>query len=117
MIGRRRIIKFQTRKVTVVRTAAEAIQLRCEVCDATVEMVTPECAAEMLMINTRAIYRQVEKGQVHFVEAGAGELLICCKSLRAQASLGRNHHRQQFAQAVAKQKYANKKLRRQKCQE
>ena len=76
-----------TRSVTVVRATTEPIDFWCEVCGATVAMVTPERAAEMLMTNTRAIYRRVEIGDVHFAEAGAGELLICVGSLRAQASL------------------------------
>jgi len=50
-------------------------------------MVTPRRAAEMLMTDSRAIYRRVERGDVHFVEATAGELMICCESLRAQATL------------------------------
>jgi predicted site-specific integrase-resolvase len=47
-------------------------------------MVTPERAAEILKIKPRAIYRQVERGELHFVETGAGELLICCSSLRGE---------------------------------
>jgi len=84
MIRRRRIVKFETRSVTVVRAATETIDLWCEVCNATVAMVTPESAAETLTTNPRAIYRQVENGNIHFVEAGAGELLICSESLRAR---------------------------------
>ena len=87
MIRRRRTIKFETRNVTVVRAATEPIDLWCEVCRAIVAMVTPGRAAEMLMTNARAIYRRVERGDVHFVEAAAGELLICSESLRAQATL------------------------------
>jgi hypothetical protein len=49
-------------------------------------MVTPGRAAEILMTNPRAVYRQVERGEVHFVEAGRGEVLICSESLRANLS-------------------------------
>jgi hypothetical protein len=87
MIRRRRTMKFETRNVTVVRAATEAIDFWCEVCSATVAMVTPERAAEMLMTNTRAIYRRVEIGEVHFAEIAAGEVLICVASLRVHASL------------------------------
>ena len=87
MIRRRRTVKFETRKVTVVRTATEPVDLWCEICGATVAMVTPGLAAEMLITNTRAIYRRVERGDVHFVEAAAGELVICSVSLRALATL------------------------------
>jgi hypothetical protein len=47
-------------------------------------MVTPESAAEMLTTTPRAIYRQVESGDLHFVEAGGGELLICSEALKAR---------------------------------
>ena len=87
MIRRRRTIKFETRNVMVIRPATDAIEIWCDVCGATVAMVTPERAAEMLMTNARAIYRRVEMGDVHFAEAVAGELLICVDSLRVQASL------------------------------
>ena len=83
MIRRRRIVRFATRNVTVVRAATETLDLLCEACGATVAMVTPERAAEMLITNPRAIYRLVERGAVHFVEAGGGEVLICSASLRA----------------------------------
>lgn len=86
MIRRRRTVKFATRNVTVIRATTETIDFWCDVCEATVAMVTPERAARMLMTNTRAIYRRVEMGDVHFAEAAAGELLICVESLRAQAS-------------------------------
>ena len=87
MIRRRRTVKFETRNVTVIRATTETIAFWCEVCGATVAMVTPERAAAMLMTNTREIYRRVEMADVHFAEAGAGELLICVESLRVQASL------------------------------
>lgn len=87
MIRRRRTVKFQTRNITVIRAKTETIGFWCEACGASVPMVIPERAAEMLMTNPRAIYRQVEMGEVHFAEASAGELLICVESLRAQASL------------------------------
>jgi hypothetical protein len=87
MIRRRRIVKFETRKITIVRAATETIYLWCELCGASVAMVTPESAAEILMTNPRAIYRRVETGDLHFIEVSAGELLICRESLRAQASL------------------------------
>jgi hypothetical protein len=38
------------------------------------------------MTNPRAIYRRVEEGDVHFVEADRGEVLICSESLRADTA-------------------------------
>jgi len=87
MIRRRRTLRVETHNVTVVRAATLSIELWCEACGAIVAMVTPRRAAEMLMTDSRAIYRRVERGDVHFVEASAGDLLICCESLRAQTTL------------------------------
>lgn len=86
MIRRRRTVRFATRNVTVVRAATESLDLWCGVCGATVAMVTPGRAAEIMMTSPRAVYRQVERGDVHFVEAGRGEVLICSESLRANLS-------------------------------
>ena len=86
MIRRRKTVRFATRNVTLVRAATQSLDLWCEACGATVAMVTPGRAAEILMTNPRAIYRQVERGAVHFVEAGGGEVLICTESLRAHTA-------------------------------
>ena len=90
MIRRRRTVKFETRSVTVVRPATETIDLWCKACGAPVAMVTPERAAEMSMTSPRAIYRKVERGELHFLEAAADELLICSESLKAKESLSAN---------------------------
>ena len=84
---RRTIAKIETHNVTVVRTVGTPVNLWCEACGSTTEMVTPERAAEMLKTNPRAIYQQVEKGEVHFVETGGGELLICWSSCKSQLNL------------------------------
>jgi hypothetical protein len=81
------IAKVETHNVTVVRTLGTPVNLWCEGCSTATEMVTPERAAEILKTNPRAIYQQVEKGELHFVETGGGELLICCSSLLGQSSL------------------------------
>ncbi|HZI49657.1 MAG TPA: hypothetical protein VFD75_17800 [Pyrinomonadaceae bacterium] len=75
------IARIETHNVTVVRTAREPVNLKCEACGITTAMVTPERAAEMLKTNPRAIYQRIETGKVHFVEAGGGEVLICSESL------------------------------------
>jgi hypothetical protein len=44
-------------------------------------MVTADEAARLTRDTPRAIYRRVEAGQLHFIEAHDGLLLICFKSL------------------------------------
>jgi hypothetical protein len=84
MNKQRTTLSIETRKVMVVRPAGEMFDFWCEACGATSAMVTPERAAEILKIKPRVIYRQVERGELHFVETDAGELFICCVSLRGE---------------------------------
>jgi Helix-turn-helix domain len=78
----RTTLSIETRKVVVVRPAGEMFDFWCEACGAMSAMTTPEHAAEILKIKPRAVYRQVERGELHFVETESGELLICSSSLR-----------------------------------
>ena len=78
------IARVETHSLTVVRATGEPVNFWCEACGATTAMVTPERAAEIMKTNPRGIYQQVERGEVHFVETGGGELLICCSSLRVE---------------------------------
>jgi hypothetical protein len=80
-LRKRTIVQVETKHLSVIRPAGSAIELWCEQCAGAVSMVTPEDAARLCQAPTRAIYRRVEIGEVHFVETGAGELLICCSSL------------------------------------
>ena len=82
--AKRTIVRLETHSVSVIRPAGSAVDIWCEECAAVVPMVTPEHAAEMSKTKLRTIYQQVERGELHFVETGAGELLICCESLRVE---------------------------------
>lgn len=44
-------------------------------------MLTPEHAAAVANVRTRAVYHWVETGLVHFTEARDGLLLVCVNSL------------------------------------
>ena len=44
-------------------------------------MVTPNEAALIAGIDDRGIFREVESGQIHFIESANGGLLICKQSL------------------------------------
>lgn len=83
MVKRRRAtITVETRQVTlVVRRRGGSLKAWCQSCAAEVEMLTPEQTAQMLATTPRAIYRRVERGDLHFVETESGALLICRASL------------------------------------
>ena len=44
-------------------------------------MLPPEQAARLAGADTRALYRQIEAGRLHFAELADGGILICLPSL------------------------------------
>lgn len=79
-LRKRTIVRVETKQLAVIRPIGNAVELWCEQCAAAVSMVTPERAAQLCQAPPRAIYRRVERGEVHFVETGTGEVLICWSS-------------------------------------
>lgn len=57
-----------------------AIQRWCEECATPMAMVAPELAATLCFKTTRAIYRLVEAGRVHFSDGPEG-VMVCPASL------------------------------------
>ena len=56
--------------------ARRAFQGFCRECDAFVEMVPPEAAAVLTGLGEREIFRLIETGEIHFVEA---ERVFVCR--------------------------------------
>lgn len=81
MGGKRTVITIETHRLAVVRSRRPSVVAWCERCGGQVRMVTPEEAAALLGTRSRVIYRRVESGDLHFLETGAGALLICSRSL------------------------------------
>jgi formate dehydrogenase assembly factor FdhD len=52
----------------------------CELCGIETTMIRPHEAAKILKITPREIFRLVESGKVHFLEAETSELFICRES-------------------------------------
>jgi hypothetical protein len=40
-------------------------------------MVTPEHAAQLCSTTPRTIYKQIENGELHFMETPRGDLFVC----------------------------------------
>jgi len=74
-------ITVETHRLLVMRKPMRAARAWCVRCCEQVEMVTPERAALLAGVSLRAICRQVEVDDVHFVETANGLLLICLNSL------------------------------------
>ena len=81
---KRRIeVILETDRFLYFRGGASRPAVWCERCESDLRMVPPEAAALVCRQNTRAIYRGVEAGRVHFTETSEGSLLVCLDSVRA----------------------------------
>lgn len=81
---RRRLeITVEREQVAVSTHAGGRVAGQCPQCGADVEMTSPEVAAKIFDVSARTIYRLIESGQVHFVEAPDRELQVCLRSVRA----------------------------------
>lgn len=74
-------ISLETNQVFVVRSHRKKVQAWCPKCGESVSMVTADEAGIVTGVSTRAIYRWVEDGKLHFTETAEGFLLICSNSL------------------------------------
>ena len=73
MSRRRRIEITVENRLLVLRRAVHP-SVWCAVCPVPVQMLTPEEAAALTQVSTRWLYRQLEAGQIHFVETPEGRL-------------------------------------------
>jgi hypothetical protein len=76
------VIETQTRQVIRAESNSYREAHWCPECAAAVVMITPE-GTGIVGATSRAIYRLVESGKVHFAETPEGTLLICLSSLAA----------------------------------
>ena len=79
-IRRRTEIHFEAERKLIL-THHRSYTLPCEACARTVRMITVDEAAILTRSTSRAIFRQVEAGTIHFTETEDGRLLICADSL------------------------------------
>jgi hypothetical protein len=64
----------------MVKGATKEFTAWCEDCGKVVRMLPPEEVAAIFQVSSRAIYRAIEAGELHFVELPT--LFICCDSLQ-----------------------------------
>ena len=74
---RRTVITIESHRLTVVRSR-RPIELWCELCGRQLPMLTPEAAAALAGVSPRAIYRCIESGELHFIDASDGSGLLIC---------------------------------------
>ncbi len=71
--------------VFVVRRLGRSVEGWCAGCGGTATLVTPEDAAMLTGIETRAVYRLVEAGEIHWADGPESLLLVCLGSLLEKA--------------------------------
>ena len=79
--NRKAKITVETHRVVLVVDPAAIQTAWCGLCASMTKWVTPDCAAAMIGVSSRTIYRWVESQRLHFIETPAGLLLICLDSL------------------------------------
>jgi hypothetical protein len=89
---RRRIeITVATRQM-IIRRQTNHAPVWCLECSSAVPALTPEEAAVLAGVSTRMVYRLVEAGQLHFIEAAEQSPLICLHSLLRLTDKGESNH-------------------------
>jgi hypothetical protein len=74
-------ITIESETTVILRRSARVLRAWCGPCGAESQMLTPDAAAELVGVTTRAIYVGVECGALHFKELPDGTLLVCGPSL------------------------------------
>ena len=72
-------ITFEIEERIILRASGERFQAFCPACRAIVEMFTPLVLAGLSGFTEREIFRLIEAGKVHFVEAE--RVFVCRNSL------------------------------------
>jgi hypothetical protein len=71
-------ITFEVEEMIILRQVAETLTVFCPQCQALVEMLTPKNAAVLFGLSEREIFRLIENGLIHFLEA---ERIFVCRKL------------------------------------
>lgn len=75
------IVSETTTLLILKNSNAGARQSWCEQCASEVVWFAPKLAAGLIGLSTRSIYRLLETGAIHFIEANGDEPQICSRSL------------------------------------
>ncbi|MGI8882957.1 MAG: hypothetical protein ACR2IA_01765 [Pyrinomonadaceae bacterium] len=73
-------ITFETEETITLRQVSETLTVFCRRCRTSVEMITPPLAAALAGLSEREIFRLIETGSIHFLEAE--RIFVCRESLQ-----------------------------------
>src|SRR6266542_5901527 len=68
-------------QIMVVKRRCGSVSGWCSDCGLEVLMLTPDEAASVTPASTRALYRLIDAGEIHFVETQTGLIRLCLPSL------------------------------------
>lgn len=72
-------ITFEVEETIILRQSAQISKRFCPQCGVLVEMASPQTIADFSHFTEREIFRLVETGNIHFIEAE--RMLICLNSM------------------------------------
>lgn len=75
-------ITFEVEETIILRQSETRLEAFCPLCQALVEMLTPQLAAAVSKTTIREIFRLIESGRLHFMETD--EIRVCLNSLNAE---------------------------------
>ena len=78
-------ITFEVEETIILRQSRNRLEAFCPQCQALVEMTTPQTAAALCGLSEREIFRLIENGRLHFLEAE--RIFICRNSLESYAQI------------------------------
>lgn len=73
-------IEFELNETVAYSRRGERLDAFCPRCEKSVEMATPQIAAILTQSTEREVFRQIESGEVHFIETD--RVLVCLNSLK-----------------------------------
>lgn len=82
-IKRKMEIEVRQNRIWLIENGKPAADRACSSCAGRGTMLSVTEARQIANISSRAIYRMVESGQLHFQETADGSLLVCSESLSA----------------------------------
>ena len=75
------MITIETHQQTLIRSRRKILVTWCDQCGKKTLMLLPAEAAILGGATERVIFRQIENGDLHFIEGNKGELLVCSNAL------------------------------------
>jgi hypothetical protein len=78
---RRTRTTVERHETVVIRSARKLKRVLCPECSEPVALVALDEAVKFSGISSRAVYRLIEEGRIHFAETAEGSVLICPATL------------------------------------